>query len=427
MKKLAILSVFLLSLVLMLSSIGCANDSEEETFSALVQSAGTVTAEPLTTPEPVVITIGNLTDKTGPSANPLSLIDMALEDTVRYYNEDNLMPGVEFKVIHYDTQLDSSNDIPGYKWLKGHGADIMFTAIPSAAITLKPLLEKDKMVLFSVVPDREAVEPPGYVFSAGTTLCEFHSYTLLEWIAKNDADFPTNRPAKIGGAGFPTSYMESTLRGAKEYAKAHPDQYEWEGEFVSSFKFTWQTEAAALKNCDYIIPPSLMNQFVDECHNSGYEGKFVGTAINLAFFNFIDKDDIWDDIDGMRIIMPNWWWNEDSEVVDLSKDLLERYHPGRSAEIMRTSNGYLTVNTVYIILELVRQTIEKVEPQNFSSQALHDAASNFSLNIDGKETDTFSEEKRLSRNWFAIFEFDADERDLVRLNPDEWLDVIQQP
>jgi len=393
----------------------------------MVQPSSAVTSEPQVMLEPVEITIGNFTDKTGPSAAPLSLIAMALEDTARYYNEENLIPGVKFKVISYDGQLDPSNDILGYEWLKNHGAEVLFTAVPSAAITLKPRLEKDKLVLFTVVPDQEAVEPPAYVFCVGTTLCEYHSYTLMKWIAENDPDFPQNRPARIGGAGLPTPYMEATLRGAKEYARAHPDQYDWAGGYVTIFKFDWQTEVEALKNCDYVIPPSLMNQFIEQYRSSGYEGRFIGTAINLAFFDFIDQDDVWDEIDGMRIIMPNWWWNEESEVVALAKDLLERYHPGEAEEIMRNSNAYLSVNTAYIIFEFMRETLEKVGPENFSSQALHDAASDFSIKIDGMETDSFNENKRLSRNWFAIYEFDAEERDLIRLNPNEYLDVMQEP
>ncbi|MFC2027954.1 hypothetical protein ACFLU3_04635 [Chloroflexota bacterium] len=427
MKKLAILLVLLLGSGLILNSVACESGGEEATSSPLIEPSSTNNSEPQVILEPVEITIGNYTDKTGPSANPSAVIDMALEDMVRYYNDDELIPGVTFKVKNYDSQVDPANDIPGYEWLKERGADVLFTIIPTAPITLKSLLEKDKLVLFTGVPHREAIEPPGYVFGVGSSLLEYHSYALLKWIAENDPDFPVDRPARIGGAGWATGYMDAVFRGAEDYAQAHPEQYDWEGGYITGIKFIWQAEVEALKDCDYLIPPTMMNQFVEQCQRSGYTGKFIGTAVHTAFFNLIDEADTWDEIDGMRIIMPNSWWNEESEIVDLAKELLERYHPGELKEMMRTSVGYLTVNSVYIMFELIRKTVEEVGPENFSSQALYNAANDFSLMMDGRETDSFNENKHLSRNWFAIYEFDAEERDLIRVNPDEWLDVLLEP
>ncbi|MFC2027056.1 ABC transporter substrate-binding protein [Chloroflexota bacterium] len=427
MNKLAILLVPLLGSVLILNSIACESGSEEATLSPLIEPSSTNNSEPQVILEPVEITIGNYSDKTGPAANAQITIDMALEDMVRYYNEDALIPGVTFKVINYDSQLDPSKDIPGYEWLKEHGADLIWTPVPSAPITLKPLVEKDRLALFPLVPDRETVDPPGYVFGAGSTLLEYHAYTLLKWLAENDPDFPDGRPAKIGGAGWSTGYMETVFEAAKAYAKSHPEQYDWEGGHITNFAFMWGPEVEALKDCDYIIPPTMMNQFVEQYRGSGYTGKFIGTTVHTAFFNLIDEADTWDEIDGMQIIMPNSWWNEESEVILLAKDLLNRYHPGQLEEMMRTSSGYLTVNAAYIILELIREAVNEVGPKNFSSQALYDAARGFTLEIDGRVTDSFNSNKRCSRDWFAIYEFDAEKRELVRLIPNEWLDVIQEP
>ena len=427
MKKLTILLVPVLTSGLILSSLACESGSEEAPSAPLVQPSSTITSEPPEIPEPVEIIIGNYTDITGPSANASAVMNMALEDMVRYYNEEDLIPGVRFKVINYDSQVDPSNDIPGYEWLKERGADVLYTYLPSAPITLKPRVEEDKLVLFSLVPDREAMDPPGYVFGPGSALVEHHSYALLKWLAENDPDFPTDRPARIGGAGWATGYMDAAFEGAQEYVQAHPDQYDWVGGHITGFKFTWQTEVEALKDCDYLIPPMIMNQFAEQYRSSGYTGKFIGTALHTAFFSTIDKADTWDEIDGMLLIMPDSWWNEECEMVDLAKELLERYHPGRLEEMMRTSNGYLSVGPVYIIFELIRETVNEVGPENFSSEAMYDAASDFSLEIDGRVTDSFNETKRLSRNWFAIYEYDAEKRDLIRVNPGEWLDVIQEP
>jgi len=374
----------------------------------------------------VTVTIGALTDKTGPGSIALSLIDTALADMVRYYNEENLIPGVHLEIISYDGQFDPANDIPGYEWLRQRGADVLFTSVPSAAITLKPRVERDEMILFSLVPNREAVYPPGHVFGL-STLCEYHSYNLLAWIAENDPDFPRDRPARIGGAGWPHDYMLSTLAGAEEYARAHPDLYDWQGTYATSFQFNWQTEVEAFRDCDYVIPPTLMNNFVRPYRDAGYKAKFIGAAIHTGFFSKISQDDIWAEIDGMRVIMPNPWWNEDSEMIGLVKGVLERYHPGEAEEIMYTSNGYLSAYSVYCMLEMIRETVERTGPEGFSPAALYETANHFSMTIDGRVMDTLTPEKRLSRDWFVILEFDAEREELVRVNPDEWLPVMTEP
>ena len=111
MNKLAILLVLVLSSVLILNLVACGNDEEEATVNPLGQTVNAHTPEPQVIEEPVEIIIGNLTDITGVSANAQLLVNRALDDIVEYYNSENLIPGVELKVITYDTQFDPSKDI----------------------------------------------------------------------------------------------------------------------------------------------------------------------------------------------------------------------------------------------------------------------------------------------------------------------------
>lgn len=170
------------------------------TVSPIATPSPTVAATLSPTSDSVVITIGNHTDVTGMSADTLAPTTMALEDLARYYNENNLIPGVEFEVITYDGRFDPSRDEPGYDWLIENGADLIFTPVPSTAVILKPRVDDDKMVLFTTSLADEAFDPPGWVFAAGNTMGKFQAYTGLRWIAEIDPDFPQDRPAKLGGA-----------------------------------------------------------------------------------------------------------------------------------------------------------------------------------------------------------------------------------
>jgi len=390
------------------------------------------TIEPIPAPTPTAkhgitkITIGNLTDMTGAASIAMRPMTMALEDLVEYYNDQNFIPGIEFEVITYDTSFSLSRDLPGYESLKDQGADLIFTAISSATTTLKPLLEIDKMVLFSVAPTEEALVPPGYIFCPGVALGKNVSYTLLKWIAENDPDFPEDRPAKIGGAAWNDSYSNEFLSGVEEYAKTHPDQYEWSGGYLTDLKFIWDTEVEALKDCDYLMPPITSSGFVKTYHSAGYTAKYIGTDAHISFFGSIDDPDIWGALDGMLFSRPSRWWNEGDELVNLAKSLLSKNHPDEAEHMFSSGSAYLMIYPLHVIFSLIAEAVEAVGPENLNSQAVYEAAKSFSLTTDGIELNSFDETKRASSNYLGMYELDSSQKDMVRVQED-WIPIVWEP
>ena len=379
-------------------------------------------------PEPekdVVITIGNLTDITGPSSNAMTVITMALEDMVEYYNEQNLIPGVELKVISYDEQADPSRDIAGYEWLKESGADLIFTPIPFVPTILKPKINKDEFMLFAFSGDTATIEPPGYVFSLGT-IPQHEAITLLKWIAENDPDFPADRPAKIGGAAWTEGYSSSWFAGAEAYAKAHPDQFEWVGGYLTDFTFVWGAEVEALKDCDYVYPSVVLHTFVREYRAAGYTGKFICTSAQTAFFGLIYDSNLWEEIDKSLFILPAKWWNEEGTMINVIRDLLNEKRPNDVEEIMQKGMGYLAGVIVDLMLSIIANAVDAVGPENFNSKALHDAAESFSRTIDGVPRYSFGEDKRWMIDLYAVYEASSVDEDIFRIDP-EWLPVVTTP
>ena len=138
----------LLVAILLVGTLACGSDNAEKSPSASMPSK-----EPI---ESIIITIGNLTDKTGPSANAMSIIDKALADVVQYYNDQDLIPGVSLEIQEYDGRYDPSADIPGYIWLKENGADLIWTGAPATPTTLESRVNEDQILLFTPGPSREA-------------------------------------------------------------------------------------------------------------------------------------------------------------------------------------------------------------------------------------------------------------------------------
>lgn len=376
--------------------------------------------------EDVVITIGNLTDQTGPASNAFFIIDMALNDIIEYVNAENPIPGVELKLVSYDGQLDPSRDIPGYEWLRERGADLIIAGLPTSPVTLKQIVNEDNIVLFSQSVLLEELLVPRYVFGVAA-IPEHDAPILLEWIAQNDPDFPTDRPAKIGGASWTDSTGPQFLAAMKDYAEAHPDQYEWEGGHLANFTFVWTAEVEALQDCDYILVPTLPVAFMTQYREAGYTAKFLGSEAHAAFIGMIHDADIWDEVDGSLLIRGTRWWNEDGELINFAKERLHEFHPDEAENIMRSGVGYIPMGgTFYVIVDIIRQAVESVGAENFNSQALYDAAQSYSLVVDGVQRYSFNETKRYATDSLAIYELRADEKDLFRVDP-EWIPIVAKP
>ena len=424
-KSAVLVSVIMLLMVMLLGACDNGDDEDIDT-PALPTASPTATTEPTDEPvEDIVIIIGNLSDLTGPASQVLKVLNDAVDDTVRYFNEQNLIPGIEVEVVTYDGQYDPSKDIPGYEWLKEKGADLIICP-PASGVTLAAFANRDEIPLFITSGNLEDLEPGGYAFSYGETT-EWSAYTTLKWVAENDWDYETNGPAKIGVAGWSDGFTDKFQIAMKQYVDAHPDQYEWVGgHLVPMSTFTWGPEVDALKDCDYVVPPGIMFSFVKEYRAAGHTAKFIGGAPQAAFMGMIDDAALWDEIDGMLFFNVTRWWNEEGTIIDLTKELLHKNHPDSAERMMRSGNGYLAVANMVIVLELIKNAVETVGAENFSSQALYDAAGSYSLTVDGVERFSYNETKRGVTNYLGVYEARAADKNLFRVEP-EWYPVVTGP
>jgi len=396
-------------------------------FIVACSNSGDPTNSPGTAPPPedVVITIGNLTDLTGVSASAMDKIDKALGDMVKHYNEENLIPGVKLDIETYDSQFDPSQSIPGYEYLKDRGADLIWAPCPPTALILKPIVNRDEIPMFVASSNIDTIMPPQYTFSLGL-MSQYEAYTLLKWIAENDWDYKTNGPAKIGGAAWAEDMSDVQFKAMKEYADAHPEQFEWKGGHLTDFGFDWTIQVEALKDCDYIYPPVPMHAFVREYSRSGSKAKLIGIDPHAGFLDMIDKADYWDEIDGMIFIRGSRWWTEEGKLIDLTRELLYKNHPDEAEDIIRSGVGYLGAAQTYHICNIIKNAAAKVGPENVDSQAIYEAAISYSEAIDGVERYSFDDTKRFAINYYVIYEVDGEKRDLFRADED-WIPAVTEP
>lgn len=427
MKKLTILLVPFLVSGLILGSMACESGGKEATASPLVQPSSTITSESQMTPEPVEITIGNLSDLTGVGAGGFQIINMGINDMVDHYNDNNLIPGAKVKVVTYDGQYDPSKDIPGWEWLLERGADVIFAGPPHSAITLQSRADKNEVLLFTTSAGIDLFTGPGYLFSLAS-IPHYEAWTLMKWIAENHWDFEANGPAKIGGAAWDSAAQTAFFDGMEQYAVAHPDQFEFVGGYrTPTGTFTWEPEVQALKDADYVYPcTACLAGFAKEYRNTGGRATLIGSGNHVAIMQLLHDARAWDEIDGMLYVLANKWWTDEGDVVETSKELLYAKHPDSAEEIIRTGVGYLTIYMPYIMLEIIRDAAETVGPENIDSHALYESAESFSMTADGMDLYSFAGKTiRSVSNYYIVLEAKASEKDLFSVS--DWIPIVIEP
>ena len=417
-----VLAVILLALPLLTA---CSNGDETEQLTVSPTETVPPTDTPTEQTEKVKITIGNLTDHTGPASKAMPAVNAGLKDAARYYNENNLIPGIEVEVLEYDTQADPSRDIPGWEWLKERGADVIIGWFPATALSLAARANMDEFPLFVSNCDPEVLDPPGYVFLSSPTM-NLQGWTMIKWIMEKHWDYEINGPARVGGVCWDTDGHHIMWEQFEKYAELYPERMEWvRGITTPASTMSFTTEVQQLGELDYVSVPNAMPFFVRDYAIAGYETTFIGTDSAMSWFRLVGDMSLWTDIDGMLFISLTEWWTEDAEFPNLIDQILNDYRPDQVEEFMAQGTGYNSVGNGFQILEGIRFAAEAVGPENVDSQAIYEAMPSVKMVWDGLQRQSYGPEKRGSADLLAIYEVNGSTRDLIRVS--DWLPVESAP
>jgi len=376
----------------------------------------------------VVIRIGQITDFTGISAPSLVPLNSAVEDVARYFNEHEMIPGAQLKVISYNEMSDYSRDIPGYEKLKEQGAQLIITLLPTTGEILKPYSEKDHIPLTALGGSTPLITPPGWQFWFNCPPAN-EAVTLLEWLTQNDPGFPQGRPAKIGLAAWDAPFQKELKATAEAYCKAHSDQYYWVGGYLTPIgSVTWAGEVEKLKDCDYILRGAIAQATAGFCKqyaDKGYNTTYLGMSAMTSFKGFILDYCGWDILDGAYSdsVCP-WWTEEGFALVDLAKQVLNEYRAGEAEELIHSGTGYLGgFHNMFEICQVIQQAVDTVGVDNFDSQAFYDAALAYRTGgeywVNYPEW-SFGPDKRFLADNIRVYEWSKEAGDLV-VASDGWI------
>jgi hypothetical protein len=374
----------------------------------------------------VTITIGEITDLTGPASPALLSVHYVTMDLVDYYNEEDLIPGVKLELVTYDCAYNPARDIPGYEWVRGRGAKIIFAPIYSTAEILKYFAEQDKVPVVTSSPTELILEPPGWVFALGATFAD-QMRTVLKWIGENHWDYTAEgRVPKVGYVGWQQAASVDIAQAMREYCQAHPDKFEWGSSCLPPVgTMSFIGEAEKLKGCDYIgVFAYTPGFFIRDFQAKGYDATFISEASAGAYKGFFVDLVGWEGVDGLLSSTTQGWVSDPYPKLDLAKEILGQNHPAEADDLIRAGTGYVCgFVTFSIFFEMIRNAVAEVGAENFDGQAFYDASLDFEVQYDGFPRWYFTETDRSCVHDVAIYEWSAAVEDQVRRS--DWLPLVE--
>jgi len=373
------------------------------------------------------IRIGYITDVTGPGAPVLVHFTLLLEDLVRYYNDEHLIPGAKIKVITCDTKADASRYIPAYDLVRKRGAQVIVVCLPDAAEILEPFAKRDGVPLAVMPSTQTLVDPPGWAFCFSYPPA-YAMKSLLKWISEQPWDY-SKGPRKIGLVSWNEPYAVDGEKGVKDYCQAHTDQFQYVAGLLSPMgAITWSGEVRKVESCDYVVIPNVpmaMGTFVIEFRAKNTKAVLIGTDAVAAAQDYLVKMCGWKAVDGSLVISFTPLWGERYSLVTKATEILYRYRAEAADKIISSGLGYLGgFHSMYTFFELLREAVRRVGIQDFDGQAFYNKAVDFAITWEGYPEWGFTPTTRYAVKHTAIYRFMAILQSPVRVS--DWLPVIDE-
>ena len=166
--------------------------------------------------EKKVVEVGNLTPLTGPASTAEHPCYQAIQDYVRYFNEEKGIPGVTIKVVWLDMGREMGKFISGYRRLADRGLPLIFSNDTTSLETLRAQFEKDQIPFLAGTTTGPVVHPPGWVFCGWATFGEattgVFDYFMENWKEERPPKlqfFAADSPFGRGPAEEGTKHAES--------------------------------------------------------------------------------------------------------------------------------------------------------------------------------------------------------------------------
>lgn len=184
-------------------------------LAAVLLFAACVPAPTVPAEEQKVVEIGFIGILTGPGASADQPAFRAWQDYVRYFNEEEGIPGVTIELRWSDGGYVEHTFLSVYRRFKERGVPLLASNaqwLPS----LKPIFEKDRIPVMSNNSDQEAIYPAGWLYFSAPTWAE-HFAVWCDWIMDN---WEEERPPRVAFLGSDMQFTWGPVAEGTKYAES---------------------------------------------------------------------------------------------------------------------------------------------------------------------------------------------------------------
>jgi ABC-type branched-subunit amino acid transport system substrate-binding protein len=176
----------------------------------------TACAPASTAPGEKVVEIGDLAQLTGGGGSADQPSFMAIQDYVRYFNEEKGIPGVTIELVWRDSATNVGTFISGYRMLADLGVPVIYSSSSNGLEASKSQLEKDQIPFVTGGATGPLVYPPGWVYCAWATQGEATT-AVLDYFMEN---WKEERPPRLQFFVADGSFGRGPAEEATKYAES---------------------------------------------------------------------------------------------------------------------------------------------------------------------------------------------------------------
>jgi len=335
-------------------------------------------------PRPPSIVIGCLGDLTGPNAFAGAMIYSGQKDYNYMVKDKGLVPGAWLQFAAYDSKGDKSRVEDGYEWQKGREAVIICTISGDEAAILESKAAADEIPIFSSQSSMAMFgsewvygnqPPPGA-----------EGQMVAHWV---EEAWDAQAPAKIGLVGHDTLLDSQEVRDAIDTWCRTSSKLDFvTAQMVPYGTVTWDEEIDHLMDCDFIVDTTIgssLATFERDIRLAGYEGQLIGIMESfLANWNLVRDVVASVELDGAVATSPYPYWTDPATFIKEIK--LWNSHYLTQEEIAEVLGSYGRIcgwADGMIVVEAIRQAVDKVGAENVDGKAVADGLRAVDLNIGG--------------------------------------------
>jgi branched-chain amino acid transport system substrate-binding protein len=325
--------------------------------------------------------IGWIGDLTGPIAKESTLALNGLQDLVSYTNEQGIIPGVNLEVVPYDNKYDASRTVTGYNYLKDKGV-IGISAIYSFdGRLMKPLADRDKMIVVSNTGGKEVLTSPGWVFIVYPTY-DFFYRAVVKWIEESWDYQKMGRNPILCTLSWDNEMGRSHLEDWKEWGKGKITFGSTEINPVGTMDFTSNLLRIKEAKADYVYCPLVsgpLGTAIKQAADLDIKSKFVTTAAGATHLDLLVQLAGWEKLQGLVMVAMWSWFDEDLPGVKKVQQLISKYRPG-----FKPNLAYLwSYVPGTILIQAMEKLVKDKKVSSLTPSEIHKVLETFKFDIGG--------------------------------------------